>query len=285
MSCLPKEGPVITGIRAQQYGIGDLVNVTCSAGPSKPQSTLSWLINGEPADESCLRYIQTPKRMDGLQKCSLQLQFNAERHQFIGGIIKLRCTSVISQAYSMSSEEIIVSDHAKASHTHSVHESEGPIISGGRPTYNVGDLINLTCTSSKSYPAPQLKFYINDKEARAEYLRYYPKVQFQDGNEVSVLGLQLRVNPTHFGGSSTTKRRTHSSGKDNQQIKLKCTATLEKVIDTSSRETIIGSSQQSSGLHIAENKAVNMNRGQTLLSTQILVLLICCYTTIWYSRS
>ncbi|CAG2100021.1 unnamed protein product [Medioppia subpectinata] len=262
------------------------LNVTCNSEPSKPQSALSWLINGESADESYLRNVSQVKRTDGLQRSSLQLQFNAERHQFIGGIIKLRCTSVISQAYSMSSEEIIVSDHAKASHTHSVHESEGPIISGGRPTYHVGDLINLTCTSSKSYPAPQLKFFINDKEARPEYLRYHPKVQFQDGNEVSVLGLQLRVNPTHFGGSSTNgKRKTYSSGKDNQQIKLKCTATLEKVIDTSSSNVIIGSSQQSSGLHIAENKAVNMNRGQTLLSTQILLLLICCYTTVWYSRS
>ena len=44
-----------------------------------------------------------------------------------------------------------------------VHESEGPVISGGRPTYQVGDMINLTCTSN-AVPAPQLKFYINDKE-------------------------------------------------------------------------------------------------------------------------
>jgi hypothetical protein len=78
-------------------------------------------------------------------------------------------------------------------------------------------------------------------------------VQFGDGSEVSALGLQFIVDQKHFGGSSTSKRRTHF--KDNQQIRLKCTATLEKVIDTASRETLIGSSQQSSGLHIAENKA------------------------------
>ncbi len=80
-------------------------------------------------------------------------------------------------------------------------------------------------------------------------------MQFGDGSEVSVLGLQFIVDQKHFGGSSTSKRRTHFTGKDNQQIRLKCTATLEKVIDTASRETLIGSSQQSSGLHIAENKA------------------------------
>jgi len=77
------------------------------------------LINGDLADESYLRHISIPKRRDGLQESSLQLQFNADRNQFINGMIKLRCTSVISQAYSMSSEEIIVSEHAKASHTHS----------------------------------------------------------------------------------------------------------------------------------------------------------------------
>jgi hypothetical protein len=80
---------------------------------------LTWFINGDLADDSYLRHISIAKRSDGLQESSLQLQFNAERYQFINGIIRLRCTSVISQAYSMSSEEIIVSDHAKASHTHS----------------------------------------------------------------------------------------------------------------------------------------------------------------------
>ena len=73
-----------------------------------------------------------------------------------------------------------------------------------------------------------------------------------NGKEVSALGLIMKVSQAHLAGG-TSKRRTQS--KENQQIRLKCTATLEKVIDTSSRETIIGSSQQSSGLHIAENKA------------------------------
>ncbi|OQR69840.1 hypothetical protein BIW11_12018 [Tropilaelaps mercedesae] len=43
---LPEKGPEIVGIRPQ-YDIGDIVNVTCHAGLSKPAGKLDWFINGE----------------------------------------------------------------------------------------------------------------------------------------------------------------------------------------------------------------------------------------------
>ncbi|XKL69502.1 hypothetical protein PGB90_007271 [Kerria lacca] len=41
---------------------------------------------------------------------------------------------------------------------------EGPHIKGEKETYQIGDTINLTCTSGKSHPATKLKWFINDKE-------------------------------------------------------------------------------------------------------------------------
>ena len=42
---LPEDGPTISGVKPQ-YQVGDDVNVTCSAGPSKPAASLRWYING-----------------------------------------------------------------------------------------------------------------------------------------------------------------------------------------------------------------------------------------------
>lgn len=39
-----------------------------------------------------------------------------------------------------------------------------PIITGLSNTYEDGEFLNINCTSDVSYPAPELVWYINDKE-------------------------------------------------------------------------------------------------------------------------
>ena len=39
-----------------------------------------------------------------------------------------------------------------------------PRISGGKHTYHVGDQVRVNCTSDKSKPAANLKWYINGRE-------------------------------------------------------------------------------------------------------------------------
>ena len=39
-----------------------------------------------------------------------------------------------------------------------------PRISGGKHTYHVGDHVRVNCTSDKSKPAANLKWYINGRE-------------------------------------------------------------------------------------------------------------------------
>ncbi|CAL1262909.1 unnamed protein product [Larinioides sclopetarius] len=241
---LPKDGPTISGVKPQ-YQVGDDVNVTCSAGPSKPAAQLRWYINGHEApSEFEIRYGPI-RHQDRLVTSTLGLRFTAEPRHFWHGAMKLRCSAVISQAYSMSSEEIIVGDNAKASAV----VGDGPVITGGKPKYQKGDTVDVNCTSAKSNPPAELRWYINDKPVRAEFLVRYKPVRYPDGQVTSILGLRFAVRTDHFL---------------RDEMRLKCTATLSKVINMSSEETLVGSSQQSSGLHISENTGAVINRGSTI---------------------
>lgn len=37
------------------------------------------------------------------------------------------------------------------------------MITGGKPKYQKGDIVDVNCTAAKSNPAAELKWYINDK--------------------------------------------------------------------------------------------------------------------------
>ncbi|KAF8781514.1 hypothetical protein HNY73_011902 [Argiope bruennichi] len=74
----------------------------------------------------------------------------------------------------MSSEEIIVGDNAKASAV----VGDGPVITGGKPKYQKGDTVDVNCTSAKSNPPAELRWYINDKPVRAEFLLRYKPVRY-----------------------------------------------------------------------------------------------------------
>lgn len=41
---------------------------------------------------------------------------------------------------------------------------DGPVISGGKKEYQVGEIVDVNCTASKSQPPAELQWYINDKE-------------------------------------------------------------------------------------------------------------------------
>lgn len=51
---------------------------------------------------------------------------------------------------------------------------DGPHISGEEKQYQIGDVLNLNCTSGKSHPAPLVEWLIND--VQVNYL--YPIIKF-----------------------------------------------------------------------------------------------------------
>ena len=44
---------------------------------------------------------------------------------------------------------------------------DGPRISGGRPRYQIGDMVRVNCTSARSKPAATLQWFINSELVRA----------------------------------------------------------------------------------------------------------------------
>lgn len=72
--------------------------------------------------------------------------------------------------------------------------NEGPEISGEEKLYQVGDMINLNCTSGKSYPPARLRWFVNDEQVTPDY-----EVVLQNhGLMTSVSGLRFQVGPEHF---------------------------------------------------------------------------------------
>ncbi|PRD21998.1 UNVERIFIED_CONTAM: hypothetical protein NCL1_50270 [Trichonephila clavipes] len=109
-SILPDEDPKILGSQPR-YEVGDVVNVTCRSGPSKPAAALKWYINGKEADMGMERVHAVEDHLDGLSTSSMGLVFRVrptDLHQ--GGAVTLRCTATVSQTYSTTSEELIVGD-------------------------------------------------------------------------------------------------------------------------------------------------------------------------------
>ncbi|XP_029155947.1 uncharacterized protein LOC114928767 isoform X2 [Nylanderia fulva] len=116
-----------------------------------------------------------------------------------------------------------VSDHGDM--TVVVLPNEGPQITGGRPKYQVDDVVRMDCTSAPSKPGALLSWFINDEPADPEYLRGPEIVVDDNGLDVATLGLEFRVENKHFRQGD---------------MKLKCLATIATVYKQSNEESVVG---------------------------------------------
>lgn len=74
-----------------------------------------------------------------------------------------------------------------------------PRITGGRARYQIGERVNVNCTSGRSKPAVKLTWFINGVPANQDYLKHFktPKTG-REGLEQTTLGLRFRVQQHHF---------------------------------------------------------------------------------------
>ncbi|GFS79642.1 c2-set_2 domain-containing protein [Nephila pilipes] len=238
----PSSAPAIVGVK-NQYIIGETVNVTCISAPSRPQAFLKWWINDQEATNEDLKRPSTKVSQDGLFTSELILSFKARWHHFRNGRMKLVCEAIISQAHTLRSEEILVSNHSSSPQRTIYSDygspNDGPRISGGQSKYNVGDIVDINCTSAKSQLPAELHWYINDREAKPEYLMPVESIVYNDGMESTRLRLRFTVKNRHF---------------QRDEMRLRCTATLSE-IKTMSSEALEAeiSEQQMSDLHVDFN--------------------------------
>ncbi|KAL3202831.1 hypothetical protein MRX96_001200 [Rhipicephalus microplus] len=236
---IPEQPPKIRGTRAK-YEVGERLDVSCRAPYSLPAAKLLWYINDHEVPFSAVHELETLYDSEGLQSSAVLLSFVLQPYHMIGSSLRLKCVSVISETFLTSSEELIVGDTVPFL-PYPETSPHSPRIHGGLPKYRVNDLVNLTCRSAEYDRPPELRWFINDKEARSEYLvRYelhgHPKY-------AASLGLQFRVRPEHF---------------EDERMHLRCTVTLSNVLNTSSVEANIKNKHRTmSGFRAASKDATN----------------------------
>ncbi|CAH2263448.1 jg13908 [Pararge aegeria aegeria] len=116
-----------------------------------------------------------------------------------------------------------VSDHADM--TIVALPATGPIISGSRLRYQIGDRVQVNCTSGRSRPATRLSWYINGEPAPASAVLPPEHFQHDDGLETTTMGLDFKVKSKHFRKGD---------------LKLKCLATIATVYWRSNEESVQG---------------------------------------------
>ncbi|ENN81853.1 hypothetical protein D910_12272, partial [Dendroctonus ponderosae] len=104
---------------------------------------------------------------------------------------------------------------------------EDPVISGVEEQYQIGDEINLNCTSGRSRPASILHWYINEQQIqKPEALIPYPIEHHAKGLVKTNLGLRFILTNRHFLGGS---------------MKVKCVASVAPILFSEDRETVVQS--------------------------------------------
>ncbi|KYN02676.1 hypothetical protein ALC62_06476 [Cyphomyrmex costatus] len=97
-------------------------------------------------------------------------------------------------------------DYREANMSVAVPPQSPPILEGMRPSYEVGQILQVECTSGLSYPPAVLTFILNGKEVNRALTKDLHGVGNIDGNLVSTtrLGLTMRLERHHFSGGSLT---------------------------------------------------------------------------------
>lgn len=102
---------------------------------------------------------------------------------------------------------------------------QGPTIIGSKLRYQIGDRVQVNCTSGKSRPATRLSWYVNGEAAPTSAVLGPVHERHYDGLETTSLALDFKVKPKHFRKGD---------------LKLKCLATIATVYWRSNEESVQG---------------------------------------------
>lgn len=80
----------------------------------------------------------------------------------------------------------------------SVLPTNGPVLTGLKSTYRLGDDVKVNCTSDRSRPSNKLSWYINGEPAPTTAL-LEPEYQIcEDQHEITTLGLSFKLTEHHL---------------------------------------------------------------------------------------
>ncbi|KAI8130397.1 hypothetical protein CVS40_0611 [Lucilia cuprina] len=102
---------------------------------------------------------------------------------------------------------------------------DGPHIKGQQFQYQIGETLNLNCSSGKSHPASHLQWFINDQAVvDGHYLVRYNDTVHRHGLITSTLGLEMTVDARHF---------------NNGAMRVKCLASISPVLWKGGKESVL----------------------------------------------
>ena len=76
----------------------------------------------------------------------------------------------------VSTEKPFLTDYAMANVTAAILPRGNPTLEGFRHNYQVGELLEVACTSSPSWPVAELVFYLNGRKVRNNCVKTFPKI-------------------------------------------------------------------------------------------------------------
>ncbi|RWS23301.1 hypothetical protein B4U80_09664, partial [Leptotrombidium deliense] len=120
------------------------------------------------------------RESDGLSISMINISFFVSSdNDFMSGPLNLKCSSIISQIYGNSYEELIIQRNLIASNDRVKYPMRvnsrknrliPPQINGISSRYKVGDHLTVNCTAPDAYPPPALKWIVNNKETKEKQL-------------------------------------------------------------------------------------------------------------------
>ncbi|CAL1265151.1 unnamed protein product, partial [Larinioides sclopetarius] len=238
---LPSSGPDIIGLQPR-YQISDEVNITCSFGPSKPAAKVSWYINGELAQAHHVTHLPPRKTKEGLQWIELRLVFIMDTKYIRKGGLRLQCLAEVFLTYARSHHELVIGERLSGPGPQNapnvIPSRRRPRVSGSSSRYDVGDLVDINCTSAKESTPPILRWFINDREVPRIHLVDYGTIRSQSSTLVStVLGLRFHVQQHHLRQG---------------ELRLRCESTLAREILRRREEVIFEGRHETADLQVAQ---------------------------------
>ncbi|XP_065217678.1 uncharacterized protein LOC135843654 [Planococcus citri] len=137
----------------------------------------------------------------------------------------------------------------------------GPQITGERTEYQIGDELNLNCTSGKSYPPSLLRWYVNEKPVKDKDLIHYTAHTFAHGLAASILGLRLTILSDHFV--------------DDGSMKVRCVATVAPLLWQGDRESVLQKIDKREALLLVKSSKAVANRLDRTIILPILSYVLC----------
>ncbi|XP_041985512.1 uncharacterized protein LOC121737844 [Aricia agestis] len=102
---LPKSDPELNGLK-RRYRPGMKLKAECVSHDSMPPANLSYFINNEPALSQHVWHRVGGGENGGLWTAYSTIQFTVQKHHFVKGKIKVRCSAYIYSIYFRSHEKV-----------------------------------------------------------------------------------------------------------------------------------------------------------------------------------